>query len=219
MRLDNDRLLVNRFGSAFATMEPTDLLVIDLDGKIVEGVGKVNQTIILHAHIHRLCPDTGAAIHSHSDAAVSLGCLRVVPEIFDQDSCLMVDGIGLLGKDHRGLDTSASVAETFRDRPQLLSVLAPNHGGFTRGKNIAQATYHAISLELVCRRHLEVHRAGRALDKTPTALPLDAARKIRQEILALDALDAMWEEEMRRLALSDPDLVLQRAKLSAPGWL
>jgi len=58
----------------------------------------VNDTIALHAVIHRYNPQIVALAHTHPPAAVSWGTFRRLPEIYDQESCILAGDVALWKK-------------------------------------------------------------------------------------------------------------------------
>src|SRR5437868_3637202 len=65
VKVGPDRMIANRFGPSFATLLPDDVLLLDLNGSVVEGKGAVNDTIRLHGVIHKQNPDIVALAHTH----------------------------------------------------------------------------------------------------------------------------------------------------------
>src|SRR5437867_2548449 len=84
-----DRMYVNRFGPSFGRVCAEDILVLDFNGKILEGKGFVNDTILLHGVLHRLVPEARSIVHTHPRSVVTLSAFRIVPEIYDQESCFL----------------------------------------------------------------------------------------------------------------------------------
>jgi ribulose-5-phosphate 4-epimerase/fuculose-1-phosphate aldolase len=64
-------LIPTRSSPALATEER--LLVLDLEGQVVEGEGVPNKEVWIHARIYAARPDVGAVVHVHSPACVVLG--------------------------------------------------------------------------------------------------------------------------------------------------
>lgn len=82
-------MLANRFGPSFGTLPPDDVLLLDWGGNLIEGRGAVNDTIRLHGVIHKRNPSIVAVAHTHPPATVTLGTFRVVPDVWDQEGCLI----------------------------------------------------------------------------------------------------------------------------------
>src|SRR5919112_1861703 len=86
-----DEMLVNHYGPSFATLRPENVVRVSFAGKVLGGDAYVNDTIRLHGIIHRENPRAVAVAHTHPPSVVTLSALRVVPEIYDQESCLLAD--------------------------------------------------------------------------------------------------------------------------------
>jgi ribulose-5-phosphate 4-epimerase/fuculose-1-phosphate aldolase len=101
--IGDDQMLVNRFGPSFATLKPVDILTCDFSGKIVDGEGWVNDTILLHGFIHQHVPDLVALVHTHPPATVTFSAFRKVPEIYDQESCILAGDVAVVEDEYTGL--------------------------------------------------------------------------------------------------------------------
>src|SRR5215471_9683015 len=117
----DNTMLVNRFGPSFATMTPSDVLTVDYSGKVLQhapGVSPyVNETIQLHGVIHRYNPKIIAVMHTHPPATVTWSSFHKVPEIYDQESCLLADDVAIVEEDFTGI---ASSEERVRPYAQAL---------------------------------------------------------------------------------------------------
>ena len=98
-----DEMLVNHFGPSFATLRPENVVRVDFAGRVLDGQAYVNDTIRLHGIIHRENPRAVAVAHTHPPSVVTLSALRVVPEVYDQESCLLADDVGMVEDDYEGL--------------------------------------------------------------------------------------------------------------------
>src|SRR5690349_15294862 len=89
--IDENRMLVNRFGPSFGTMTPADVLTMDFHGNVLEHDPAVkpyvNETIHLHGVIHRYNPHIAAVAHTHPPNTVTWTTFRKLPQTFDQESC------------------------------------------------------------------------------------------------------------------------------------
>ena len=98
-----DTMLVNRFGPSFATLAPQDILTVHYNGKIIQGEGMVNETIALHGVIHKYNPQIVAVAHTHPPAVVTYSAFRKVPEIYDQESCILAGDVAVVEEDYSGI--------------------------------------------------------------------------------------------------------------------
>lgn len=200
-------MLVNHFGPSFATLRPENVVRVGFDGRVLDGEAYVNDTIRLHGIIHRENPRAVAVAHTHPPAVVTLSALRVVPEVYDQESCLLVDDVGLVEDEYEGLAAEEErvmpIADALREKP---AVILPNHGAITTGDNIQAAFVRMLLLEGMAGRHLAVARAARDLGREPVAIAPAAARRAKAEIARIPVLPLLWRDLLARLRSTDPDL-------------
>lgn len=202
-----DEMLVNHFGPSFATLRPANVVRVNFAGRVLDGDAYVNDTIRLHGIIHRENPRAVAVAHTHPPSVVTLSALRVVPEIYDQESCLLADDVGLVEDDYEGLASEEErvlpVARALGEKPV---VILPNHGAIATGDNIQAAMLRMLLLEGMAERHLAVARAARDLGREPVAIAPGAARRTKGEIARIPVLPLLWKDLLARLRSTDPDL-------------
>lgn len=202
-----DEMLVNHYGPSFATLRPENVVRVSFAGKVLDGDAYVNDTIRLHGIIHRENPRAVAIAHTHPPAVVTLSALRVVPEVYDQESCLLADDVGMVEDDYEGIAAEEErvmpVADALRERPV---VILPNHGAITTGENIQLAFVRMVLLEGMARRNLSVAQAARDLGREPVAIAPSAARRAKAEIGRIPVLPLLWQDFLKQLRKSDPDL-------------
>jgi ribulose-5-phosphate 4-epimerase/fuculose-1-phosphate aldolase len=201
------RMLVNHFGPSFATLRPRNIVVVDFSGKVVEGNAYVNDTIRLHGIIHRENPHAMVVMHTHPPAVVTFSAFRRVPEVFDQESCLLMDDVAVIDEDYEGL---ASEEERVMPIARLLGkkpiVILPNHGAITVADSIPLALVRMLLLEGMVQRNLSVAQAARAIGLQAIPISPEAARRAKSEIARIPAIAPLWQDFIERLQKSDPDL-------------
>jgi len=206
-----DRMLVNHFGPSFATLRPENIVLVDFAGKVLEGDAYVNDTIRLHGIIHRENPRAVAVAHTHPPAVVTFSAFRVVPEIYDQESCILVDDVGIVDEDYEGLAAEEErVLPIARALKEKRVVILPNHGAITTGENIQVALLRMLLLEGMAGRNLAVAQAAQALGRKAVPIALDAARLAKAEIARIPVFAPLWQDFLTRLRATDPDLFAGR---------
>lgn len=209
--VDDGRMLVNRFGPSFATLKPSDILAVGFDGKILEGEGMVNDTIALHAIIHRENPHAVAVAHTHPPATVTWSTFRKVPEFYDQESCVLAGDVGVVEEDYEGIaSTQERVLPLARKLGQFRAAILPNHGAVTIAPNIQFATAAMLLLEGMCARNISVAIAAQATGNKPVAIKPEHAMTAKREIAKIPFLQPLWTDLLTRLRQTDPDLFEQR---------
>ena len=206
-----NRMLVNRFGPSFATMTPADVLTMDFKGKVLEHDPSVkpyvNETIHLHGVIHRYNPHIAAVAHTHPPNVVTWSTFRKLPDAYDQESCLLAGDIAIVDEEFTGLAQSEErvrpFAEALGKKPV---VLLPNHGAITSGPSIQSALFRMILLEGMCQRNIGVASAAQATGLQPHAIKPEHALTTKNELGKIPILDALWEDLLKRLHQTDPEL-------------
>lgn len=216
--VNRERMLVNHFGPSFATLRPENIVLVDFSGQVLEGDAYVNDTIRLHGIIHRENPHAVAVAHTHPPALVTFSTFRVVPEIYDQESCLLVDDIGVVQEDYEGLAAEEErvlpVAQMLKER--RIAIL-PNHGAITTGENIQVACARMLLLEGMAQRNLSVAQAAQALGLKPVPIATEAARRTKAEIARIPVFAPLWKDFLTRLRATDPDLFEGRGATAPAG--
>ena len=188
-----DRMLMNRFGPSFATMHPNDILTLDFHGNIIEDHtpqknARLNETVELHGIIHRYNPHATCVLHTHPPATVTWSTFRKVPEIYDQESCILAGDVAVVEEDYEGL---ASGEERTKSAALALgknrAVILPNHGAITTGPNVQVAVFTMILLEGMVARNLSVLSAARATGLTPQPIKMEVAQQVRIGIAKMNA--------------------------------
>ena len=213
-----DRMLVNHFGPSFATLRPENIVLVDFSGRVIEGAAYVNDTIRLHGTIHRENPHAVAVAHTHPPMVVTYSAFRIVPEIYDQESCLLVDDVGVLLEDYEGLASEEErvmpIAHALKDKRALI---LPNHGAITTGDNIQVAFVRMLLLEDMAKRNISVAQAAQALGLRPMPISPEVARRAKAEIARIPVFAPLWKDFLTRLSASDPDLFEGRGVASTAG--
>ena len=214
--VDRERMLVNHFGPSFATLRPENIVLVDFSGKVLDGDAYVNDTIRLHGIIHRENPQAVAVAHTHPPAVVTYSAFRIVPEVYDQESCILVDDVGVVEEDYEGLAAEEErvmpIANALREKRV---VILPNHGAITTGDNIQVAFSRMLLLEGMVQRNLAVALAAQTLGRKPVPIAPEAARRAKAEIARIPVFAPLWKDLLTRLRATDPDLFAGRETSAA----
>jgi L-ribulose-5-phosphate 4-epimerase len=173
-------------GVGYEEMKPEDIVLVDLDGRIVEGRMQPSSDTPTHLALYRAFPGIGGIVHAHSPAATVFAQARKpIP-------CL-----GTTHADHfagpipvtrllRHTEVEAGYeANTGRiivgrfvelDPEATPAVLVAGHGPFVWGPTPEEAVHNAVALELIAAMAL----ATRRLNPKTAALPEYLLRKHHQ---------------------------------------
>ena len=137
-------------GVRYEDLRPEHMVVVDLDGKIVEGSLSPSSDTASHLYIYRHRPDVGGVVHTHSAYATAFAALgRPIPVYLtamadEFGGPIPCGGFALIGGEEIGKVVVESIGSS-------VACLLKNHGVFTIGKNAAAAVKAAVMTEDVAR--------------------------------------------------------------------
>ena len=163
-RLGSQPLVVIKpSGVDYATMTPADLVITDLDGKVVEGNLRPSSDLDTHTFLYREFPQIGGVVHTHSEFATSWAqACRPIPCLGTTHADYFHGPVPLT--DHLTPEqvaeayvrnTGAIIISRFRrenlDPLAVPGVLVAGHAPFAWGKSPMDAVEHADVLEYIAR--------------------------------------------------------------------
>jgi L-ribulose-5-phosphate 4-epimerase len=137
-------------GVMFEDLTPESMVVVDLEGSVIEGDAKPSSDTASHLYIYRHMPEVNGVVHTHSNyasafAAVGKPIPPVLTAIADEfGGAIPCGGFALIG----GEEIGKVVIESIGSSP---AVLLKNHGVFTVGRSGAAALKAAIMVEDVAK--------------------------------------------------------------------
>ncbi len=160
-----DRFLLHPFGLHWSEMTASKLLVVDYEGRLIEGEGEIERSAFhIHARIHRASPRAACVLHNHMPHATALSMVedgRLEPA--HQNALRFYDDIayddsfnGLVLNNAEG-DRLAGVLGDKR------VLFCGNHGVIVVGKSIAEAFDDLYFLERACQTQVLAMSTGRKL--------------------------------------------------------
>ena len=159
----NNVFAIKPSGVAYNKMRWQDIVVIDMNGNIVDGNLKPSSDSLTHLALYQNFPDAGSIVHTHSTfAAAWAQSGRDVPLYGTTHADHLPADIPCteLMPDERIVDdyeteTGRQIVDCFKKRGlpagEIQMALVAGHGPFTWAGNAAQAVYNARILEELCR--------------------------------------------------------------------
>lgn len=164
---DSGLVVIKPSGVDYDQLQPADMVVVDLDGKTVEGRLRPSSDTATHTVLYRAMPTVGGIVHTHSTYATiwaqtekSITVLGTThADYFYGDiPCTRKLSAVEIQTDYE-TETGKVIVETFQGRNALHvpGVLVANHGPFAWGIDAEQAVYHAVVLEEVAKMALHTY--------------------------------------------------------------
>lgn len=141
-------VVIKPSGVTFDKLTPENMVVVDIDGVIVEGDYKASSDTASHCYIYRHMPNVYGVVHTHSRYAAAFAVVGkpipcVTTAMGDEfGGSIPLGGFALIGGEQIG----QVVVETLKDS-RSPSCLLQNHGVFALGKNAEAAVKAAIMTE------------------------------------------------------------------------
>ena len=144
----------------YQIMQPEDVVLMKLDGTIVEGEHKPSSEWRMHAGVYAAREDVNAIIHTHSPFATSFAVLHEeIPEILVEMLPFLGGGIPLSQFGMPGTNELADNA--IKVLTNRNSCLLMNHGVLVIGKNLSQAYVRAQYVEDAARIYHYARQVGK----------------------------------------------------------
>lgn len=163
-------LVIKPSGVSYDVMKAEDMVVVDLNGKVIGGNLKPSSDTLTHIELYKAFPEIGGIVHTHSTYAVAWAqALKAIPAMGTTHADHFYGEIPCtreLTKEEvdRGYEkeTGTVIIETFKniDPLHVPGVLVGNHGPFAWGANAEKAVYNAVVLEEVARMALFTVQLG-----------------------------------------------------------
>ncbi len=154
-------VVIKPSGVSYDNMKPEDMVVVDLDGKVVEGELNPSSDTPTHVVLYKAFPNIGGVVHTHSTYATAWAQAgENIPNIgtthadyFHEDiPCTRnMKKAEVFGEYEK--ETGNVIVETFKEinPDDTPAVLVKNHGPFAWGKDADNAVHNAVVLEEVAK--------------------------------------------------------------------
>jgi ribulose-5-phosphate 4-epimerase/fuculose-1-phosphate aldolase len=201
-----DMFWTNPFGMSFSRVRASDMILVDHDGRVVEGAWAVNRAgFVLHAAIHQANPDVVASCHAHTINGMAWAALGRPLDPITQTACCFYEAQALITEEagavvvERG--AGASVARAFGDAKVAIH---QNHGLFSVGRHsIDEAAWWFIALERACEIQLKAEATGSPLKKVSREKALHSQKHLGAPFMGWLHFQPLYDWIIR----TDPDLI------------
>jgi L-ribulose-5-phosphate 4-epimerase len=169
---DTGLVMIKPSGIRYEALRPEHMVIVDLEGKVVEGTLKYSSDTASHLYIYRARPDINGVVHTHSPYATAFAAVgRPIPVYLtahgdEFGSPIPCGGFALIG----GEEIGKIVVDTIGSSR---AVLLKNHGVFTIGLTAEAAVKAAVMVEDIARTVWLALQIGQ-----PDEIPADLVEKL-----------------------------------------
>ena len=182
--IDRDKglFVIKPSGVEYESLRPEDMVVLNLDGEVVEGDYRPSSDTATHLEIYKAFPEVGGVVHTHSSYATSwaqsgrsipcygtthadyfygeIPCLR----------CLNADEIEEAYEENTGHLIVNEFKARDIDPMAMPAVLCKNHGVFTWGKDAVDAVHSSVVVEEVAKMAFRTELINKDVKPAPQEL-------------------------------------------------
>ncbi len=154
-------VIIKPSGVSYENMKADDMVVIDLEGNIIEGKLKPSSDTPTHLTLYKSFKDIGGIAHTHSTMATSWAQAgKCIPALGTTHADYFYGSIPCTRKllenevnSSYEIETGNIIIETFEklNSMEIPGVIVNNHGPFTWGKDADEAVYNSKILEEVAK--------------------------------------------------------------------
>lgn len=156
-RIDDERILITPTGVSKGFMKPEDLIIVDMEGKLVNGKKKQSSESNMHIQIYNDRPDVLSVCHAHPPYSTGFAVAGIpldkmlLPEVVISLGIIPVVEYGTTGTD----ELYGMISKYIKDYDAFLLA---NHGALTVGTSVTNAYHkmetleHAAHIEFIARQ-------------------------------------------------------------------
>ncbi|MEJ5314246.1 MAG: L-ribulose-5-phosphate 4-epimerase [Anaerolinea sp.] len=167
-------VLIKPSGVFYEDLRPEDFILLDLQGKVLEGTLKPSSDTFSHLYIYRHRKDVNGIVHTHSPYATAFAAVgKAIPVYLTAQAdefggIIPCAGLGLIG----GEEIGKLVIDAIGSSP---GCLLQNHGVFTVGKDGVSAVKAAVMIEDIAKTVWLAMQLG-----NPIPIPDDVVQALHQ---------------------------------------
>ncbi len=176
-RTPDGDVLMTPSGIDYEEMEPGDVVLVDVDGEVLEGSLGPSTETPMHTGIYRARADVGAVVHTHSVFATTLACLGwTIPPVHYMLTTLSEDGeIPLAPYTTYGTEKLAGYAAEALGEDRNACLLQ-NHGTIAVGDSPGEAFSRTVVLEEMAEIYYRTRSVGEPVLLSPEQVGEVAAK-------------------------------------------
>lgn len=167
-------------GVPYDQMTADDIVIVNLEGEIVEGTLRPSSDLATHLILYRAFPDIGGVVHTHSrhatiwaQAGREIPCFGTTHADYFYGPVPVTEQLSATEIEQAyEANTGHAIVKRFLgiDPLTIPAVLVSGHAPFTWGRSIAEAAHHAVVLEEIAQTALQTFALNAAAAPIPQEL-------------------------------------------------
>ena len=183
IRVSHEHFIITPTGVPYDEMMEDDLVVVGLDGSLVEGRRKPSSEMPMHAIVYKNMPAIKAAVHTHSVFALAFAVAgKGIPIISTEGLAVRgpvpVAAYACAGTEAQGI----AAVEAMKGPPPVSGVLLKNHGVLAVGISLSDAYATASKIETAAKVYFLALQIG-----NPDTLTDEQIKEIRDVYISKKA--------------------------------
>ena len=173
-------IVIKPSGVDYDTMKAEDMVVLDLEGNVVEGKYKPSTDTPTHLVMYNTYPNIGGVVHTHSEWATTFAQAGLsIPAFGTTHADYFYGDVpctrDLSDEEINGeyeKETGNVIVETIGDKNplEIPAIVVKNHGPFTWGKDPDNAVYNAVVLDKVAEMAYKTMTLNRSIESVNQVL-------------------------------------------------
>lgn len=155
-------IVIKPSGVPYETMKADDMVVVDIEGNVVEGDLSPSSDLPTHLYLYKEYGWIGGVVHTHSTYATAYAQSGKDIPVYGTTHADAFYGKVVCSRDMTDIEidneyeynTGKVIVETVKNAREVPAVLVKNHGVFTWGASVQKAVENAITLEEVAKMAL-----------------------------------------------------------------
>ncbi|MCX7614597.1 MAG: class II aldolase/adducin family protein [Clostridiales bacterium] len=168
-RMENGDILITPSGMIYSEMVPDDVLVMDPEGKIIEGNRKPSSDTKALLYIFKHRTDVNSIIHTHQPYATAVGLIQDEFPVMLTTLANATKGAVKVCPFVSAMSIDMGI-QTVENLGKTLAVILKNHGVITVGKTLREALFACVYMEEAAKTYLVAKSAGSISMLTPAQI-------------------------------------------------
>lgn len=155
---ERNLMAISPSGLDYFLTKPEDIVVLDLEGNIVEGIRKPSSELAMHRIFYRNRTDIDAVVHAHSTYCTTIACLNW--ELPAVHYLVAFAGKNVRCAEYATFGTEELAENAYKGMEDRYAVLLANHGLLTGAANVHQAFNIAEEIEFCAELYYRTRCIG-----------------------------------------------------------